>query len=123
MKTNARVMVSLGIAAAVLLAMASFSGLAGAQSVPGNTGGAPMTGYVPPVPPAPPTGPAPAAPIEVPALPAGGQGGEGTGPSALPSAGTGTKPGGDVSGMVMLAAMGVVAAGAGLSMRRLRRRN
>jgi hypothetical protein len=120
-------MVSLGIAAAVLLAMASFSGSAGAQSIPGNIGPGPMTGFEPPAPPAPPAGPAPAAPVEVPAPPAagqtGGQGGEGTGPSALPSAGTGTKPAGDVSAMVMLAAMGVVVASAGLSMRRLRRRS
>jgi hypothetical protein len=58
-----------------------------------------------------------------PNLPTGGQAGVGTGPAALPSAGTGADSTGDPSGLLVLAATGVIAVGAGVSMRRIGRRS
>jgi len=127
MGTNLKVMVPLAVAALMLGAIAVSAGTAGAQSVP--VGGGPSSPLVPPAPPAPPPVAPPQSPIEAPVmpvapnLPTGGQAGAGTRPAALPSAGTGANSPGDASGLLVLAATGVMLTGAGVSMRRIGRRS
>jgi hypothetical protein len=113
-----RVAVAAGLA--VSAAVAFGLSTAGAQSVPlgGNNGS--QTG-APANPPANPPGTPPQSPVEPP-VNNGGAGGAGTGPSLLPTAGTGTASDSMLPAeLALMAALGTTLATTGLAVRRNRR--
>ena len=121
MRTHVRPVLSVAAAAAAVVLLAGgLGGAAGAQSAPVRSS-ARATGANPPVARAAPLFRAPAG---MPDSPMGGMAGAEAEPGPLPStsAGTGTRSSVDLPELIVLAATGLVVAGASISMRRLRRR-
>jgi hypothetical protein len=128
MHTQTRFVLSAVVAGLIIaVAAAAFPAGVGAQSVPVGGGGPPSTLRPPVAPPpvVPPTNPPPQSPIETPNLPVapdGGPAGTSSGPSALPSAGTGSTGDGNSSALGITMAAGLALFGAGLGMRRVGKR-
>ena len=121
MRTHVRPALSVAAAAAAVILLAGWlGGAAGAQSAPVRSS-ARATGANPPVARA---GPLFRAPAGLPDSSMGGKAGVEAEPGPLPStsAGTGTRSSVDLPELIVLAATGLVVAGASISMRRLRRR-